>query len=401
VYERFIARQPILDAKLNLCGYELLFRARDDNRAGAHPDATGELIASSTMLFDWDGLLGGANAHINFGAAELLSGVALLLPAGQTVVEIPATLDFTDDLMRAVKDLRQAGYRIALDGYERQGNLGAVLRHVDFVKVDFLKTSQAECESIGRELARESVKLIAKKIETWRVFESAKGMGYGYFQGHFFLEPQVLKRKEIEGTKLHCLELLRLVQQRPLDLGRVEASLKQEPALMYKLLRYLNSPLMGRQTEIQSVQNAIALIGEDEFRRWASLVAVVLPAAEKPGELVRTALTRAFFCEALARAKRQGTKSDEYFLMGLFSVMSAILDRPLKHILAEVAVSANVRDALLGTPNELRFALDAARAFEQGQWEEFARSMEGLQMEEGKAPEYLAEANRMVRELPL
>ena len=399
MYERFIARQPILDGKLKLCGYELLFRARDDNRAGVHPDATGQLISSSTMLFDWDGLLGGVSAHINFGAAELLSGVALLLPGAQTVVEIPATLEYTDDLLQAVKNLRQAGYRVALDGYERQRNLETVLRHADFVKVDFFKVGQAECESIRHELARGNAKLIAKKIETWQGFETARRMGYELFQGHFFLEPQVLKRREIAGTKLRCLELLRLVQQRPLDLARVEAALKQEPALMYKLLRYLNSPLMGRQSEIQSVQNAIALIGEDEFRRWASLVAVVLPAADKPTELVRTALTRAFFCEALARAKRQGARSDEYFLVGLFSVMSAILDRPLKHILTEVAVGANVRDALLGTPNELRFALDAARAFEQGQWEEFTEAMDALRMEEGKAPEYLAEANRMAKEV--
>lgn len=387
MYERFIARQPILDAKLKLCGYELLFRARDDNRAGAHRDATGQLIASSTMLFDWDGLLGGVNAHINFSAAELLSGVALLLPGAQTVVEVPATMEFTEEAMQAIKNLRQAGYRVALDGYGRQDHLEAVLRHVDFVKVDFFKIAPAECESIREALARGRAKLIAKKIESWEGFEKAREMGYDFFQGHFFLEPQVLKRTEIAATKMHCLELLRLVQRRPLDILKVEAVLKQEPALMYKLLRYLNSPLMGRQAEIQSVHNAIALIGEDEFQRWASLVAVVLPAADKPGELVRTALTRAFFCEALARAKRKGARADEYFLVGLFSVMSAILDRPLKHILAEVAVTDNVRDALLGLPNELRFALDAARAFELGRWEEFTEAMEALQMEEEKVPE--------------
>ncbi len=399
MYERFIARQPILDEKLKLFGYELLFRARDDTRAGADQQATAQLIVSSTMLFDWETLLEGASAFINFGEEELVSGAALLLPRLQTVIELPPNLSYDEDLIQSIKNLRLAGYRVALDGYVRQRELERVLRYMNFVKVDFRETPETELSAIRAELGKFEAKLVAKKIETWKEFELAKSAGYKYFQGHFFLEPQVLKRRELAGNVLHSMELLRLVHRRPMDIPRIEEVLKQEPALMYKLLRFLNSPLMARPVEVKSVHNAIALLGDDEFRRWASVVAVLLPAADKPSELIRTGLTRAFFCEALARVKARGATPFEYFLVGLFSVMNALLDRPLPDIAAEIAVNGKVRDALSGDANELRYALDAALGFEQGKWDEFTIAMEKLQMSEQEAPACQAQANKIVKQL--
>jgi EAL and modified HD-GYP domain-containing signal transduction protein len=401
VYERFIARQPILDDKLKLAGYELLFRARDDNRAGAHPTATSQLILSSTMLFDWNTLVDGASAHINFGAEEIVSGAALLLPKGQTVIEIPATLEFNDELVAGIKNLRLSGYRAALDGYAGQEIPETVLRYMNFVKVDFREVGEAEQAEIKEALAKYDAKLVAKKVETWKEFERAKQLGYSYFQGHFFLEPQILKRREVPGTEVHCMELLRLVHQRPMNIPQIEELLKMEPSLLYKLLRFLNSPLKARPVEVRSVRSAISLLGDDEFRRWASLVAVLTPAADKPNELIRTGLTRAFFCEALARVKANEATPFEYFMVGLFSVMSALLDRPLSDIMAELPVNGKVRAALGGKPNELRHALDAAVAFELGKWEEFSVAMKGLEFDEQRAPECQAEANRCVKELQI
>jgi len=97
VYERLIARQPILNDKLKLAGYELLFHAQDDDRAGASRTAISQLILSSTMLFDWNALMDGASAHVDFGAEEIVNGAAPLLPKERTVIEIPPTLDFTEE----------------------------------------------------------------------------------------------------------------------------------------------------------------------------------------------------------------------------------------------------------------------------------------------------------------
>jgi len=267
---------------------------------------------------------------------------------------------------------------------------------MNFVKVDFTAAAEADHAAIKKLTADSEIKLIGKKLETWKDYERAKLMGYAYFQGHFFLEPQLLKRREISGSAAHCMQLLQLVHQKPMDQGKIEEVLKQEPTLLYKLLRFLNSPVMARPVEVKSVHSAISLLGDDEFRRWASLVAVVVPATDKPGELIRTGLTRAFFCEALARAKTRRSAAFEYFTVGLFSIMSAILDRPLADITAELAVSEKVRDALEGKRNEMRYALDAAVAFELGKWEEFAAAMEGLELAEERAPQLLKDAELIV-----
>jgi len=401
VYERFIARQPILNDKLKLAGYELLFRAQDDDRAGASRTATSQLILSSTMLFDWNALVDGASAHVNFGAEEIVNGAALLLPKEQTVIEIPPTLDFTEELIAGIKNLRLSGYRAALDGYAGQAVPETVLRYMNFVKVDFREVGEAGQAAMKALLAKYEAKLIAKKVETWSEFERAKKLGYSYFQGHFFLEPKILKRREVPGTEAHCMELLRLVHQKPMNIPQIEELLKQEPSLLYKLLRFLNSPLKARPVEVRSVHSAIALLGDDEFRRWASLVAVMTPAADKPSELIRTGLTRAFFCEALARVKTQGATPFEYFMVGLFSVMNALMDRPLADIMAELPVNGKVRAALSGKPNELRHALDAAVAFELGNWEKFTAAMKGLEFDEQRAPECQMQANRYVKELQI
>jgi EAL and modified HD-GYP domain-containing signal transduction protein len=292
-----------------------------------------------------------------------------------------------------------AGYRVALDGYAAPEVMERLLRYVNFVKVDFGEAQHEDHAQIRELIAHSEVKLIAQKIESWKEFEWARAQNYAYFQGHFFLEPQILKRRELAGSAMRCMELLRLVNERPMDLAKVEDVLMQEPALMYKLLRFLNSPLMARAVEVKSVHSAIALLGIDEFRRWASLVAVITPAAEKPSELIRTGLTRAFFCEALSRVRNKRASSFEYFLTGLFSVMSALLDRPLADITAEMAVSTDVRDALGGKPNELRHAMDAAVAFEGGRWEDFAEAMDRLKLDEQNAQECMEEADRIVREL--
>src|SRR5262249_18300139 len=155
------------------------------------------------------------------------------------------------------------------------------------------------------------------------------------FQGSFFLKPQLFRRREITGSRLNALRLLQAILKDPIDLAEIESIVRQEPAIAYKLLRYLNSPVMDRPVEVRSIRNAVALLGDQEFRRWASLVAVVTPATDKTEELMRIALTRAYFCEQIALRSDSRFPYD-FFFTGLFSVMDAVLDRPLQEIAGEL-----------------------------------------------------------------
>jgi c-di-GMP-related signal transduction protein len=399
VYERFIARQPILTHKLTLLGYELLFRAGPNGEASSDASATSQVIASSTMLFHWESLLGRSLAFVNFGLSELLNRAAFLLPSALTVVELAATIPASAEVQGACKELQNAKFRLALDDFRDTPGQEALAPLAGFLKVDFRTTNEEEQLRISRKYAGKNLALVAKKVETWEEFRQARALQYANFQGFFFLEPQLLHRKDIPSTKANALHLLKAVHESPMNLGRVEEILKQEPAFSIKLLRYLNSPILARPAEITSVRMAIALLGEQEFRRWASLAAAVTPTADKAPELVRTALMRAFFCEEMARVAQQHAATFEYFLVGLLSLMNAILDRPIEEILGELGVPERVRAALTGETNDLRRPLDAVLAYERGDWSEFTKIMQALAMPEEFAPDCFFAAERTVREL--
>jgi EAL and modified HD-GYP domain-containing signal transduction protein len=261
------------------------------------------------------------------------------------------------------------------------------------VNLEDLKLPQEKQRMRG--LQEGKAELIAHGVDSWEDHRKARELGVRYFQGDFFFKPQVLRRKEIAGTRRSAMQLLQAILKDPLDLAQIESVVRDEPALTYRLLRYLNSPAMERKVEVRSIRNAISLLGDQEFRRWASLVAVVTPATDKPNDLLRTGLTRAYFCEQLA-LRRDAAHSYDYFFTGLFSVMDAVLDRPLSEIVDELALSLPVRLALLGQPGDLYDALQAATQYERGHWQSFKEAIQRLSLPETCAPECFQSADQTV-----
>jgi c-di-GMP-related signal transduction protein len=178
----------------------------------------------------------------------------------------------------------------------------------------------------------------------------------------------MLRTREIPANKLVYLHLLQAVSAPDFSREKAEELLKSDPSLVYKLLRYLNSPLLGLRGEIHSIREAVELVGEIEFRRWISILAIVAMAAGKAPELIRTALTRGFFCEAISQPAGISPQSSDLFLMGLLSVTDAILDRPIAEILASLPISPETRAALCGSANHLRDIYDTLLSYENADW---------------------------------
>jgi c-di-GMP-related signal transduction protein len=395
MFERFIARQAILKDNLTLLGYDLRFRAETESEGAASGTAAACLIDSSTMVFRWESLVGNSLAFFSMSIQELLSGVALLLPRTKAVIELAGSVPGNAEVILACQDLKTAGYRLSLGEWAGQKERRPLAVLADFLRVELRNLKAAErAETIRPQQAGKTM-LIAHNVDSWEEHRDARALGIRYFQGDFFMKPQLFRRREIAGTRLSAMRLLQAILKDPLDLGQIESVLRDEPALTYKLLRYLNSPVMERAVEVRSIRNAIALLGEKEFRRWASLVAVVTPASDKTGELLRTGLTRAYFCEQLA-LRSNAAHAYDYFFTGLFSVMDAVLDRPLREIVEELALPPGVRKALLGEPGQLREALEAAKAYERGHWAAFKSTMEYLSLPETCAPECFQSADQSV-----
>jgi c-di-GMP-related signal transduction protein len=358
-------------------------------------DASSSVIVDSATLFDLQTLTGHAKAFINVDEAAILNGAARLLPANRVVVEILETVAVTAEVVKACSQLCESGYTLALDDFVEHPKWKPLLRMVKFLKVDFRDKDVDARVAIAKRHQSNGVHLLAEKVETPDNMKQARSMRYTFFQGFFFCKPVMVEGKDIPGSKLIYLQLLEAIATPELSYSRTEELLKRGPALVYKLLRYLNSPLVGLRVEIHGIREAIALLGEREFRRWASVVAVVSMASDKAPELVRTALTRVYFCEDLSRLVGMSAQSSPLFLMGLLSVTDALLDRPLEQIISSVPVSAEVSSALCGGANRFRDVYETLLAYERADWTALSATMARFNSIEAQVPGcYLAAAGR-------
>jgi c-di-GMP-related signal transduction protein len=387
MHERFIARQPIFDKRLQVYAYELLFRGGPQNFFQPSRNASSSVIADSITLFDLQHLTGHARAFVNVDGLALKLGVARLLPPERIVVEILETVEPTEEIVSICRDLRAAGYVLALDDFTDQPKWAPLVELAQFLKVDFKLLNGDGRKLLSQKYGNGKMALLAEKVETEQELTEARHLGYSYFQGYFFCKPSMIETREIPGDKLLQLQLLNAVAAPELDYAEIEELLKREPSLLYRLLRYLNSPLLGLRTEVHSIRQAISLLGENEFRRWVSIFAVVAMSAGKPPELVRTALTRGYFCEEFSGPAGMGEKRSSLFLMGLLSITDALLDKPIAEVLRALPVSQEVKTALIGGENRLRDVYELLLSLERAEWSRISSHVERLGCAEETIPD--------------
>ena len=389
--KKFIARQPIFDRRLNAFAYELLYRGSSDNAFHqADPDqATYNVLADSLFLHGLEALTNRRKAFINCTRSVLVNDYATCLPSEVAVAEILETVEPDDEVLEACRRLKQQGYRLALDDVNEAGRVRAFGDLADFIKVDLPAAPperQQELVRLGRSLG---MQLVAEKVESHQEFRQTVAMGFDYFQGYFFSKPEMISRQEIPAFQLNYLRILGAVQEPEVNLEEIEKIIKVEESLCFKLLRYLNSSLFGFRGRIHSIHHALSLLGEKETRLWVSLAALTSMGDGKPEELVVTSLVRAVWCESLASQMGLVRKADS-FLMGLFSLLDAILDQPMETILQQLPIALHIKSALLQDDNTFSEILRLVQAYEQGDWATCAHLAKTLRLEEeGMAETYL------------
>jgi c-di-GMP-related signal transduction protein len=365
---RFVARQPILNREQQVFGYELLFRDGIENFFRAtNAEAAARSTLDSSLLMGFDVLCDGHRAFINCTRDLLLKDGITLLPPDQTVVEILENVEADDLIIAACERLKVAGYTIALDDYVTGDPREALATTADILKVDFERTTAQQQADLVNRYAALGRRMLAEKVETHEQFVAAQDMGFVYFQGYFFRRPEVLKAREIPTNRVNYLRMLAAVSKDELDLRELEQIIKTEASILYRLLRYLNSPIFGMRNEIHSIRHALARLGERETRRWIRLVTLVSAGLQRSSDLVLSALVRARFCELLSM-KIPRTQSD-LFLVGMVSMMDAILEIPMEEILAKIALDKETKSVLSGGGGRLQPVYDLMLAQEAGKWQ--------------------------------
>jgi EAL and modified HD-GYP domain-containing signal transduction protein len=382
---RFVARQPIFDRREQVYGYELLFRSGLENRYTASDgDAAARDVADSILTIGAKTLTAGRKAFLNCTRHFLVNEYATLLSKEETVIEILETVEPDAEVLAACRRLKDLGYVIALDDFVYSEKFQPFVELADIIKVDFKLSGLDDRQQAVAKFAPLGIQLLAEKVETRAEFAEARDSGYVYFQGYFFCKPQIVPSRHIPAFKLHYLRILQAISKPELDRNEIVALIDREVSLCYKLLRLVNSALFGFMRDIGSTRHALELLGDRALAKWATVAAVLGIAGNEPSELVLTALTRGWCCELLAA--NLGTRQDEQcmFLLGVFSLMEAMLGLPISEIVAEIALPDTVRAALLGRPNRYREILDLVKAVEAGSWSEVSKFALGLRLDESQ-----------------
>jgi c-di-GMP-related signal transduction protein len=366
---RFVARQPILDRQGQTFGYELLFRATAESTSSDdRTDRATDILIDNLFLLGLDRLSDGRPVFVNCTRSTLVEGIARLLPPNRVVLEILETVEPDEEVVRACRDLKAAGYQLALDDFTLAHFSNPLLPLMDFVKVDFGLSTPPQRKLLVRNLRARRVRPVAEKVETPVEFSEAVGMGFQYYQGFFFARPQTLARRTIPAFKLNLMRLLREACRADFNAARLEEAIKSEPSICYRLLRYLNTYSFSFHHQIISIRHALTLLGENKVRQWLSLVVETAMGQDKPEELVVTCLIRARCCELLAGPAALLSLDTDLFLAGMLSAIDAILDQPLPSVLEELGVSTDIHRALIEKKGPLHPILAGVLAMEQADW---------------------------------
>lgn len=348
--DTFLARQPIVDGKHDLIGYELLFR-NSAHASNANLDDSyraGLNVLSSTLVdmgTEW--LLKGKLAFINMDHPMLMSEYISLLPPQKVVIEIVESVKPNDELLVRIEELRAAGFRFALDHFKPNTGQDRLLPLVNYVKLDVAELGQDKTAAIVRVLSKlPTARLVAEKVETLDTFNWCQRLGFHYFQGYYFAHPEHLMARVLNPGHATLLRLLDMVR-RDADIRDIEAALKTDVALTFKLLRYINSAGFGLSCEVQSIRHAVSILGMKPLYRWLTLLLATAGTNPASPAQARTAITRGRLCELLGAHSMGRADQDNLFITGVFSLLDAMLDTPMEEVLDRLVISDDIAEALL------------------------------------------------------
>ncbi len=375
----FVGRQAILDSQRDVYGYELLFRLHPDNNSAdtqerdflSPASKTLHLMSSSLLSIGLPKLVGSTLAFVNFDREALMADWGSVLPAGGTVVEILEDVPADGEVLDACHRIRQQGYRIALDDFLLERENDPLLDVCDLVKLEIQAASRPDLEQGVRQMHRRGLRVLAERVETLEEFDWAKRAGFDLFQGYFFARPEIVAGRETRAERTSCIRLIRESQRDDIDLEGLTRLIESEVTFVYKLLRYVNSALMGHRKEIRSVRQALLFLGLREMRKWVALVALPTLGANKPTELVTQSLNRARMSQTLA-CRIPRVEEESAFLIGLLSLMDVLLSRPLEETLKQVSLEPSLAAVLLHQPeaNEtLHTVYSIVLAYEKADWD--------------------------------
>lgn len=372
----YVARQAIYNIEKRVFAYELLFRNGDSNCfPDVSPDeATSSMIANSHLTVGIEDITFNKPAFINFHKDTLLYRFPSTLDPSSVVIEIVETVEVNDELVKACQHVRDLGYQLALDDYDFSPRWDAFIPFIDYIKVEVEELEKQGSAAVTKiqELSKYGIKVIAEKVETHEQFERFKAIGVKLFQGYFLARPEMIRHRDVNAALHSVTELVALSNSSNFDAKEVAKVIEKDVGLAYKLMRFINNPLINKRQKIESLQHAINYMGHIEIKKFIALLALANMRGEKPSELLIQSLVRARFCSLISLELELPENPPTSFLLGLFSMLDALLDRDMKSLVDKLPVGEELSDALCrkNVDSTMGLQMRVCFAFEEANWDE-------------------------------
>ena len=378
---RYVARQPIMDLRGRVHGYELLFRAGPESVFRGDGDLATRTMLDNTVVYGLDRLTGGLPAFVNCTCESLIDDLVHILPSSMTVLEILESLEPTPALVEACRRHKTSGFRLALDDFNWKPKFDPLVELADYIKVDFVETGAAERPSLLRRLDQVTVALVAEKIETQQDYRQACKEGFTLFQGYYFCRPMLMENGKVPANRLPQIEILQMLRGDSIELGKLTRLVKRDASLTYRLLRLVNSPMCAVRQEVRSIQSALLAVGEETFRRIATLAITSELNSGQPAEILRMAFVRGRFCELAAGLC--DLDPTEQYLLGMLSLLPAMLRVPMEELTPALPLRDEICQALEGEACSERCLLRWLECHEYGDWAGCDREVQANGLDEG------------------
>ena len=367
-----VGRQTIYDSQLEIFAYELLYRpAAGQNFAPSQFDgnkATSEVMLNTFLEIGLENIVNEKRAFINMTEQFVDGSIDIPLPKESIVIEVLEDIKPTENVKQGLLELKNNGYVIALDDFVFDEELMPLVPFADIIKVDLMQISQSDLKIHVMALKENSnVKLLAEKVETLQEFEFCKTLGFDYYQGYFLEKPVVIEGQKMPANKIAILQLINRLQDPKVEVDELQELIKTDVSLSYKVLRYINSPGFNLGTEVTSIKQALMLLGLNTLKHWMTLV-VLSGLSDKSSDIIQKVLTRAKMCELIAGVIKQQNQED-YFLVGMFSMLDAMMDQEMPIILKSIPIRQELKDALLNHKGKEGKVLSLVIAYEHGDWD--------------------------------
>jgi EAL and modified HD-GYP domain-containing signal transduction protein len=363
-----VVRHPIADARHVVVGYELRFGGTIDlGDPSMDAKATSALLVDAFGDIGLEALAGRHPAWVTIARNFLVEIGPPPVRPDRAVLQIKA-YHARDDLLTILQQLSRSGYTIALDEYDGQtgGGVEELMSLCSIVKVDVSAIDPAELPAILRAPKMQGALLVAAEVGDHAAFDRCRELGFTYFQGEYFAQPRLFKTRGVATAGLGTLRRLSELTHGDLSFEDLERIIASDIGLSLKLLRYVNSAFFALPRTVNSVREALNMLGVRTVRRWATVMSISsIP--DVPDELVALALRRAHMCEILAGSALPEER-ETLFTIGLFSVADALLDAPMGEVLDSLPFSDEIQAALMRREGPKGELLAAVTAYERGEF---------------------------------